>query len=131
MKGRPLHERLGFAWAGLVEAHAREDSFRVHVRTLAIAIVVLLAIRPAPIWWAAITIAAVLVLAFELLNSAIESMIDLLHPDIHPEVKIVKDMASGAVMVSGIGAVAVAVCAVVDSWPRLMLEWHWVMGWVR
>ena len=128
MKGRPIHERLGFAWAGLVEAHARESSFRAHVRTLAAAVVVLLIVRPAPIWWAAIAIVAVLVIAFEMLNSALEGLIDLLHPAIHPEIKVIKDMASAAVMVAGLGAFAVAACALVDSWPRLAAEWHWLTG---
>ena len=127
MKGRPIRERLGFAWAGLVEAYARESSFRVHVRTLAAAAVVLLAVRPAPAWWAAIAIVAALVLAFEMLNSALEGLIDLLHPGIHPEIKVIKDMASAAVLVAGLGAVAVAVCATVDSWPRLVAEWQWLL----
>ena len=131
MKGRPIHQRLGFAWAGLVEAYARESSFRVHVRTLAATVVVLLAVRPAPVWWAAIGIVAALVLAFEMLNSALEGLVDLLHPAIHPEVKVIKDMASAAVLVAGIGAVVVAVCALVDSWPRLVAEWHWLAGGLR
>ena len=126
MKGRPIHERMGFAFAGLVEAYARESSFRVHVRTLLGAVVVLLVVRPAPVWWAAIAIVAALVLAFEMLNSALEGLVDLLHPAIHPEVKVIKDMASAAVLVAGMGALAVAVCALVDSWPRLVAEWHWL-----
>ena len=131
MKGRPTHERLGFAWAGLCEAYSRESSFRAHVRTLVAAIVVLIAIRPALIWWAAIAIVAALVLALEMLNSALEGLIDLLHPAIHPEIKVIKDMASAAVLVAGIGAIAVAGCAVVDSWPRLVAEWHWLAGATR
>jgi diacylglycerol kinase (ATP) len=122
---------MGFACAGLVEAYRRESSFRVHVRTLIGALVVLLLVRPAPVWWAAIAIVAALVLAFEMLNSALEGLIDLLHPAIHPEIKVVKDMASAAVLVAGIGAVAVAACALVDSWPRLVAEWAWVRGGLR
>lgn len=128
MKGQPLHQRLGFAWSGLCQAYARESSFRVHLRTLLATVVVLVLVRPAPVWWAAIAIVAVLVLAFELLNSAVEGLIDLLHPAIHPEIKVVKDMASAAVLVAGIGAVVVALCALIDSWPRLMAQWHWLAG---
>lgn len=131
MKGRPIHQRLGFAWAGLCTAFARESSFRVHVWTLTATMVVLVAIRPAPVWWAAIAIVAVLVLALEMLNSALEGLIDLLHPAIHPEIKVVKDMASAAVLVAGIGAIVVAACALVDSWPRLLAEWHWLVGMTR
>ena len=128
MKGRPVRERLGFAWAGLVEAWGRESSFRAHVRTLLGALVVLVLVRPAPVWWAAIAIVAALVLAFEMLNSALEGLIDLLHPAIHPEIKVIKDMASAAVLVAGIGAAVVAACALVDSWPRIAAEWHSLDG---
>lgn len=131
MKGRPIHQRLGFALAGLIEAHVRESSFRVHVRTLTATLVALLLVRPAPVWWAAIAIVAALVLALEMLNSALEGLIDLLHPGIHPEIKVIKDMASAAVLVAGIGAVAVAVCALVDSWPRLVAEWQWLVETMR
>ena len=131
MKGRPIRERMGFALAGLVEAHARESSFRVHVRTLLSAVVVLLLVRPAPVWWAAIAVVSALVLAFEMLNSALEGLVDLRHPAIHPEVKVIKDMASAAVLVAGLGALVVAVCALVDSWPRLVAEWYWLTGALR
>ena len=131
MKGRPVRERLGFAWAGLVEAWGRESSFRIHVRTLAGAIVVLAVVRPSPVWWAAIAIVAALVLAFEMMNSALEGLIDLLHPAIHPEIKVVKDMAAAAVLVSGLGAAVVAACALVDSWPRVLAQWHWLVGAAR
>ena len=129
MKGRPLHHRLGFAWAGLCEAYARESSFRTHIRTLIGTVVVLVLVRPAPVWWAAIAIVAALVLALEMLNSAMEGLVDLLHPAIHPEIKVIKDMASAAVLVAGLGAIVVAVCALVDTWPRLVAQWHWLSGW--
>ena len=131
MKGRPVRERLGFAWAGLVEAWGRESSFRIHVRTLVGAVVVLLLVRPAPMWWAAIGIVAALVLAFEMMNSALEGLIDLLHPAIHPEIKVIKDMAAAAVLVTGIGALLVAACALVDTAPRLVADWHRVAGRTR
>ena len=128
MKGRPVRERLGFAWAGLVEAYRRESSFRIHLRTLAVAVLVLLLVRPAPVWWAAIAVVAVLVLAFEMLNSALEGLVDLLHPGLHPEIKVIKDMAAAAVLVAGLGAIVVAVCALVDSWPVILADLAWLTG---
>lgn len=49
-------------------------------------------------------------MAFEALNSAPERLIDHLHPEIHPEIGIVKDMAAGAVLLLSGGAVIVAAC---------------------
>lgn len=74
----------------------------------AAAMVALIILRPPPIWWALVAVIAATVLALELLNSAIEGVIDLLHPGIHPEIKIVKDMIAGAVLIVSIAALAVA-----------------------
>ena len=46
-------------------------------------------------------------LAIELVNSAFEALVDHLHPDIHPEIRIIKDMAAGSVLLSAAGAVIV------------------------
>ena len=127
MKNRPIHERIGFALAGIREAYAREQSFRIHVRTLVAAILVLAVLRPPAIWWAAIGIVAALVLACEMLNSALEGFVDLIHPTVHPEVKVIKDMASGAVLVAGIAAIAVAVCLLIAVGPRFLLELRGMM----
>lgn len=112
-----MHERLRFASAGIGEAWRRESSFRAHVGMAAAALVLLLVTRPAPAWWAAFGIAAGLVMACELFNSALEALVDLLHPGLHPEIKVVKDMASGAVMLAGAAALVVMIAFVVASLP--------------
>jgi diacylglycerol kinase len=43
----------------------------------------------------------------ELFNTAIEVLVDLVSPDIHPKAKIVKDVASAAVLVAAIFAAIV------------------------
>lgn len=80
MKGRPLHQRIGFAVAGLLTGWRRERSFRTHVLSAGVALAALLLLRPAPIWWGAVAIVVAMVMALELLNSAMEGVIDLLHP---------------------------------------------------
>ena len=49
------------------------------------------------------------VLAAEALNSAIERMADFQHPGIHPEIKHIKDIAAGAVLVTAIVSFVVGV----------------------
>lgn len=117
MKGRPLRRRLGFAAEGLRTGWRREASFRTHVASAAMAGAALLLFRPAPVWWALVAVVVAVVLALELLNSAIEGVIDLLHPGLHPEIKAVKDMVAGAVLVMAIAALAVAAAFAVAHWP--------------
>jgi undecaprenol kinase len=56
------------------------------------------------------------VLAMELVNTAVEHLADHLHPDQHPRIKIVKDCAAAAVLVTSLGALCVAVAFVIDQW---------------
>ena len=115
MKGRPLGERLGFAVEGLRTGWRRERSFRTQVVAAGVACVALLVLRPAPAWWALVAIVVAIVLGMELLNSAIEAVIDLLHPGLHAEIKAAKDMVAGAVLTISAAALVVAVAMVMDG----------------
>jgi diacylglycerol kinase len=125
VKGRPFAERMGFALAGIRTGWAREASFRSQARLAGAAAVGLLVLRPAPIWWALVALCCAMVLALELLNSAMEAVMDLLHPGIHPSIKIAKDMLAGAVLVASLAALAVGLAMVVATAPRMMQEIGW------
>lgn len=115
MKNRPLHQRLGFALAGLRSGWLRERSFRTHCLFAISALIALVVLRPVAIWWALVALVAAMVMAFELINSAVEGVIDLLHPGQHPEIKIVKDMVAGAVLIVSIAALMVAAALLAAS----------------
>ncbi|HEY4154754.1 MAG TPA: diacylglycerol kinase family protein, partial [Puia sp.] len=51
-----------------------------------------------PVEWVAIIFCIGAVLSLEMLNSALEKLCDLVQPDFHPRIKIVKDVAAGAVL---------------------------------
>jgi undecaprenol kinase len=107
MKSRPFHERLMFALNGLSAAWRREYSFRVQTVLAILAVIILAVLRPPMIWWAIVAVMISLVLAVELMNSALEALADLLHPGHHPEIRIIKDMAAAGVLLASIGALAV------------------------
>ena len=108
MKNRSLFARIGFAVAGWKAAWARERSFRTQIWFAGFALLALLVLRPPPGWWAIVALTCALVLALELINSALEGLIDLLHPEVHPEIKAIKDMLAGAVLAISCAALAVA-----------------------
>lgn len=118
MKNRPFHERLQYAASGLATAWHREKSFRTQVAFAALAVCALLLFRPSVVWWAIIGLIISFVLAIELLNSAFEALIDHLHPDRHPEVRVIKDMAAGAVLLASIAAGVIGVLFLLGTvWP--------------
>ena len=59
--------------------------------------------------WAALLLAAALVLAAEAFNTAIEALVDLASPGQHPLAAKAKDIAAGAVLICAAGAVAVGI----------------------
>lgn len=60
--------------------------------------------------WAILTIAIMSVIAMEMVNTAIERVVDLVTEDYHPLAKAAKDIAAGAVLVVSLGAVMIGVC---------------------
>lgn len=118
MKNRPFLQRSGFALAGIAHALRAEQSFRTQVVAAAAILGVLAWLRPAPLWWAVVILTVAVVLAAELFNTAIEVLVDHLHPEQHPRIKIMKDCAAGAVLVASLGALGVAAALLVDSLQR-------------
>lgn len=113
MKNRPFSERLGFALAGVREGWRRERSFRTQAGFGVLAVIVLVVLRPGIVWWAIVSFVAAAVLAMELVNGALETLMDHLHPDVHPEIRVVKDMAAASVLLLSLAALAVAILLLV------------------
>ena len=59
--------------------------------------------------WILVIIAITMVLATELINSAIEMVIDLISPDYNTKAGKAKDMAAGAVLICAIAAACIGI----------------------
>ena len=87
---------IKFSIDGLVNAYQNEQSLWLHgVCTVGIIILGFL-LQISFVQWAIIVIALVIVLAVELLNTAIEATVDLITKEIHPLAKVAKDCGSAA-----------------------------------
>jgi diacylglycerol kinase (ATP) len=119
MKNRPFRERVRFALSGVKEAWLREKSFRTQSSAAILIVAGLLVFRISLIWSAIVIIVIALVLATELTNTALEAMIDRLHPERHSEIRAAKDMAAGSVLLASIAAVVVGLLvlfAIYSTW---------------
>jgi diacylglycerol kinase len=102
-----LLRKFIFAWEGFKAAVRSEQSLRIQL-AVSVAVVLaggLLGITK-PEWLFVIT-AIGIVISLELLNTAIEKMLDLLHPAKHDSVKFVKDVSAAAVLISSLAAVII------------------------
>lgn len=113
-KNQPFLTRLRYALAGVGHGLRTEHSVRTQAVALIAVLIVLGILRPSPLWWALIGVASSSVLAAELFNTAIERLADHLHPELHPEIRIVKDCAAAAVLLCSVGALVVAAALLVQ-----------------
>lgn len=96
--------RLWFAFlyslSGLRFAFAEESAFRQEACLVAILLVVLYFLPISLVFKCVLLFVNTLVLIVELLNTALETMADMISPDYDIRVKKVKDMGSAAVFLS-------------------------------
>ena len=107
-KNHSLPQRLRYALHGISHALRSESSVQFQAGALVAVIAALCLLRPRPVWWALVLLASALVVAAELLNTALEELADHLNPAEHPRIRLVKDCAAGAVLVAVLGALGVA-----------------------
>jgi diacylglycerol kinase len=110
---RDLGAAFGYAFAGLSAAWRTERNLRIHVGVAAAVVVAGAALRLPPAAWAILVVTIALVVAAELFNAAVETVVDLVSPGEHPLAKRAKDIAAAAVLVTTAGAVTVAICVAV------------------
>lgn len=96
------------AFEGIIYATRTERNMRVHFLIAALVLVATLVLRLDRYYVVATITLIALVLSLELMNTAIESIVDLLTVAHHPLAKTAKDAAAGAVLVAAVGA---ALCA--------------------
>lgn len=111
-KNQRFHVRLRFACMGILATFRSEASFRTQLLFGAAALVLLVIIRPPPVWLALCIISAMCVLALELVNTSLERLADRLHPERHESIQHAKDCAAGAVLLASICAVAIGALTV-------------------
>lgn len=112
-----------YAWAGITYAFQTQRNFRIHVSVCALAIGLSVFLHLKPVEVAIIAVTSGLVLALELLNTAVESVVDLtVEQRYHELAKIAKDTAAGAVLVSALVAVLVAAMLILPPLFELILS---------
>ncbi len=112
-----------YAWAGIVYGFRTQRNFRIHVAVCALAIGLSVFLRLETVEISIIAITSGLVLTLELVNTAIESIVDLtVKQSYHELAKIAKDCAAGAVLVSALVALLVAATLLLPPLAGLILS---------
>lgn len=98
-----------FAWAGVRYAFQTQRNFRIHVFVGLFAVCLGVSLHLAAVEMAIVGLTIGAVLGMELLNTAIESVVDLtVKQNFHELAKIAKDCSAAAVLISALVAIGVA-----------------------
>ena len=103
-----LLRSFGFAFAGLWHSINYERNMRIHLVATAYVLVFSLFFPLSAAEYAILFVLIGLVLALELLNTALEAAADVITKERNPYIKIMKDAAAGAVLIAAMASVAVA-----------------------
>jgi undecaprenol kinase len=106
LKGRFLHS-FTFAISGIFHAIRNERNMKIHSVVAIIVIILSWIYDVSAIEWMFISFAICGVMALELVNTALERVVDLVTKDIHPLAKQAKDVAAGAVLLYAILSVVI------------------------
>ncbi len=108
------------AGAGIVYAVRTQRNVRVDLCFAAVAIVLAIVLDIALDQWALVILCIGIVLAFEVMNTAVEAVVDLVSPHYHILAKRAKDCAAGAVYLCAIASVFVAAFVYLPPILRLL-----------
>lgn len=104
---RHIRNAVIYSWAGLKAAWDNEMAFRTEVIVIALIMPIGIWIGETAVQWALLIGSAMLVLITELLNSAVENVVDRIGREHHLLSKQAKDLGSAAAAVSMLTAVIV------------------------
>ena len=108
---------LKYSFDGLFYAYRYEQSLWLHAIAVVIAVSLGIFFKIKISEWAIIFIALGIILALELLNTAIEAAVDLTTTKIHPLAKIAKDCGSAASFVMSIVSIVISLFV---FWPYII-----------
>lgn len=117
-----LIKSIWFACLGLLEAFRLERNMKLHLIALIMVILFGIWFRIEAWEWVAALFCTALVISMEMVNTAIEKIMDHLHPDTHEQVRLIKNVSAGAVLFS---AIISLIIGIIIFLPRI---WALVSG---
>lgn len=95
------------AFEGIAVGVLNERNMKIHLCAMCLVILFGIGFKISIIEWCICVILCGMVIGAELVNCAVEAIVDMVMPDIHPKAKVAKDTAAGAVLVCAISALIV------------------------
>lgn len=116
---------LGQAYRGILYSLKTQKHLQFHIFAASLVLAVAWWCRFTRVEWVLLIIAIGSVIAAEVINTAIEIVVDLVEPNFHPLAGMAKDVSAGAVLVTVIQSVVIGIYI---FGPLL---WRWILDLLR
>ena len=97
------------AFRGVINLLSNEQNARIHATAAILVGICAYLLEVTRVEAAVLFMAVIMVFAIEILNTAIEKICDVVHPDDNKKIEYIKDGMAGAVLISAIIAIVVAI----------------------
>ncbi len=104
VKTKKLINSFKYAFEGLFTSFKTERNMKIHVLIMFIVILMGIFFRISKLEWIICIFCFVIVIAGELFNTAIETVVDIVMPCKNEKAKIAKDISAGSVLILAIGS---------------------------
>ena len=104
-KKDPLHKSFRYAWEGIAAVISKERNMKIHCCVMILVVLAGTILQIAAWKWCICFCLFGLVMALELVNTAVEAVVDLVTEERTPLAKLAKDAAAGAVLLAAIMSV--------------------------
>jgi len=115
-------ESFSHAFQGLVYAVRYERNMRIHIALAFVVLVASLFFSLSRLELVAIAASITFVLVAEMVNTAIETVVDIITDQFDPRAKVAKDIAAGGVLIAAVNALIVAYLVFADEVAGLSLD---------
>lgn len=113
---RSVVKSFSFAFEGLKQALKEEPNFKIHSAIGVAAIILAYFFGFSRVEWLVLVFTIFLVLVLELINTAVEDLVNMVRPEISEKAKAVKDVMAAAVL---LGAIFAAIVGVILFLPKI------------
>ena len=105
-KKPPLYKSFGYAFEGIFAVVKKERNMKIHCCMMFLVILAGFFFKISAVEWCICFVLFGLIMSLELVNTAVESVVDMVTRERMPLAKLAKDAAAGAVLIASIMAAA-------------------------
>lgn len=104
---RSLLNSFRYAFSGIRKAFAEEPNFKIHIAIALIISIVAGFLKFSSVEWVVLILTIFLVMASELVNTAVEDTLNFVSPELNEKVKVIKDLMAAIVLLAAVASVFV------------------------